>query len=361
MNNIRVAIYLESSLGLEMLTNENVSISREIGDFPFNRDDQFYYMRVLYKKFMDANIMVDMYLNFIESNIYPTHSIFFDIPRKIDIVKNEIFSKSYKIAMLSECEVISPVNYDKQAHELFDCIFTQVNSLVYSNPKAMYLPTIRDKLFTDYDLKNFNKYHNANKSKLCVLISSNKTNPHPLELYSSRESLVEWFDCNFPDDFDLYGYDWDKAYFQHPSLLTFLNRFKIFTERKSIYKFYKGEVLSKIDTMSNYKFSISFENAKDIDGYLTEKIFDSMISGAVPIYYGDPNIEKRIPRECYIKFEDFNGYADLYDYIKNISQEEYNNYLKAISRFLRSEAIHIFSASASASILVNKIMNLERT
>ena len=330
MNNIRVAIYLESSLGLEMLTNENVSISREIGDFPFNRDDQFYYMRVLYKKFMDANIMVDMYLNFIESNIYPTHSIFFDIPRKIDIVKNEIFSKSYKIAMLSECEVISPVNYDKQAHELFDCIFTQVNSLVYSNPKAMYLPTIRDKLFTDYDLKNFNKYHNANKSKLCVLISSNKTNPHPLELYSSRESLVEWFDCNFPDDFDLYGYDWDKAYFQHPSLLTFLNRFKIFTERKSIYKFYKGEVLSKIDTMSNYKFSISFENAKDIDGYLTEKIFDSMISGAVPIYYGDPNIEKRIPRECYIKFEDFNGYADLYDYIKPLLISKvliHNNYL----------------------------------
>jgi hypothetical protein len=228
---------------------------------------------------------------------------------------------------------------------------------VHSNNKAIYLPTIRDKLFTDYDINNFYKYHKVNKSKLCVLIASNKVNPHPLELYSSRKSLIEWFNHNALDDFDLYGYDWNKRYFQHPSLLTFLNRFKIFTERKSIYKCYKGEVLSKIDTISNYKFSISFENAKEIDGYLTEKIFDSMISGSIPIYYGDPGIDSRIPKECYIRFEDFNGHADLYDYIKNISQREYSNYLKSISNFLKGDAVHIFSASASAIILIDKIMN----
>ena len=45
-------------------------------------------------------------------------------------------------------------------------------------------------------------------------------------------------------------------------------------------------VKDKIEFLSSYKFSISMENSSG-DGYLSEKIIDSLIAGTIPIYYGD--------------------------------------------------------------------------
>jgi len=38
--------------------------------------------------------------------------------------------------------------------------------------------------------------------------------------------------------------------------------------------------------MEQYKFSIYHENARNIPGYITEKIFDSFFAGCVPVYWG---------------------------------------------------------------------------
>jgi hypothetical protein len=40
---------------------------------------------------------------------------------------------------------------------------------------------------------------------------------------------------------------------------------------------------SKKNTLEKYKFSICYENARDIPGYITEKIFDCFFAGCVPI------------------------------------------------------------------------------
>ena len=42
--------------------------------------------------------------------------------------------------------------------------------------------------------------------------------------------------------------------------------------------------------LSNYKFTIAFENSS-APGYHTEKILDPMLEGSIPIYWGDPTIE----------------------------------------------------------------------
>ena len=51
------------------------------------------------------------------------------------------------------------------------------------------------------------------------------------------------------------------------------------------YKNNVGEIKNKIDFLSSYKFSIAMENTEG-DGYISEKIIDSFISGTIPIYYG---------------------------------------------------------------------------
>jgi len=46
-----------------------------------------------------------------------------------------------------------------------------------------------------------------------------------------------------------------------------------------------------IDRLAEYKFIFAYENAQ-FPGYNTEKIVHALMAGSVPLYWGDPNIEK---------------------------------------------------------------------
>ena len=58
-------------------------------------------------------------------------------------------------------------------------------------------------------------------------------------------------------------------------------------------------VENKIDFLSEYKFSIAMENSNG-DGYVSEKIVDSFLSGTIPIYYGDYIIDEYKNPKTYI-------------------------------------------------------------
>ena len=60
-----------------------------------------------------------------------------------------------------------------------------------------------------------------------------------------------------------------------------------------------GTIKDKINFLSSYKFSISMENTNG-DGYLSEKIIESLIAGTIPIYYGDYMIDEYINPKIYI-------------------------------------------------------------
>ena len=56
---------------------------------------------------------------------------------------------------------------------------------------------------------------------------------------------------------------------------------------------------NKVKFLNQYKFSIAMENSEG-DGYITEKIIDSFISGTIPIYYGGYLVEEFINPKTYI-------------------------------------------------------------
>ena len=120
---------------------------------------------------------------------------------------------------------------------------------------------------------------------------------------------------------------------------------------------------NKKETMEKYKFSICYENARDIPGYITEKIFDSFFAGCVPIYWGANNILDYVPKECFVDFRDFNNYEELYKFIKNMNDIEYLKYLTNIEQYLNSEQSFEFqgkgSAQKIASVLFRKKKNYE--
>jgi hypothetical protein len=75
---------------------------------------------------------------------------------------------------------------------------------------------------------------------------------------------------------------------------------------------------TKLQTMGTYKFTVAFENAIAKD-YVTEKFYDPLIVGSVPIYLGAPNIEDFAPGEhCFINAADWSPTA-LAEYLIDLA------------------------------------------
>lgn len=80
-------------------------------------------------------------------------------------------------------------------------------------------------------------------------------------------------------------------------------------------------VPDKLEFQKKYKFSICFENCS-FPGYTTEKIMQAFASGAIPIYMGDPIIDKFINPKSFVNCNDFDTLEDAVQYIIKINQDD---------------------------------------
>ncbi|KFK35985.1 hypothetical protein AALP_AA4G063200 [Arabis alpina] len=67
--------------------------------------------------------------------------------------------------------------------------------------------------------------------------------------------------------------------------------------------------VDKVEALKRYKFSLAFENTNEED-YVTEKFFQSLVAGSVPVVVGAPNIEEFAPS------------SDSFLHIKNLDDVE---------------------------------------
>jgi hypothetical protein len=79
---------------------------------------------------------------------------------------------------------------------------------------------------------------------------------------------------------------------------------------------------SKMELYSKYKFVIAFENSISLD-YVTEKFFDPLLSGSVPVYFGAPNIEDYAPgKNSYVDVRQFDSPRHLAGFINACYRNE---------------------------------------
>ena len=257
-----------------------------------------------------------------------------------------------KILLIFESEVIRPDNWTPANHQDFDVVFTWNDRLVDGQKylKFNFPQTVPEDVV---------KVCRSPRESLCVMIAGNKFQSHPLELYSARRAAIEWFESFHPDDFDLYGFGWDQKTFRGSKLFRSFNRIqtirRLFAEPR---RSYRGQVPAKQQTLSHYKFAICYENARDIPGYITEKIFDCLCAGAVPIYWGAPNIADHIPQDCYICRENFSDYPELYEYIERMSEEARMQYVESGLKFLHGAKMQAFTAETFADSIVSAALGL---
>lgn len=277
--------------------------------------------------------------------------VFMDFPTLKNKYFRQLINNKFEnlYLLIFESKIIRSDNWNVKNHKYFKKIFTWNDKFV--DNKRYFKINFSSKIPSDL---NFDL---SKKNKLCTIIVAHKHKSHPLELYSERLKVIHWFEQNHPEDFDLYGIGWDRYYFKDP--LSKLNRLKFLTRLlKPRYPSYRGAVESKRPILQKYKFAICYENARDIPGYITEKIFDCFFAGCVPIYWGAPNVTNHIPADTFIDRRKFKSYEELYKYLKNMPEKEYINYLDAIKNFVESDKIYPFSAECFAETIVNEIVGV---
>ena len=82
-----------------------------------------------------------------------------------------------------------------------------------------------------------------------------------------------------------------------------------------------GPVPDKHAFQAHYKFAIAFENWST-PGYATEKIADAFASGAVPIYWGDPDIARDFNPEAFINCHDFSSLEEAVACVQEIDRDD---------------------------------------
>ena len=88
---------------------------------------------------------------------------------------------------------------------------------------------------------------------------------------------------------------------------------------------------------------------------LSSRIFHTFYSGAIPIYYGLTDINKKIPKNCFVNLREFSDLRLLEHYLKNMKKKEYKNYIINIRKFLKSKKYFQYTTDNDATIITQEI------
>jgi len=110
-----------------------------------------------------------------------------------------------------------------------------------------------------------------------------------------------------------------------------------------------GGEYDKLNVISNYKFSICFENS-EYPGYFTEKLLHAKIAGNIPIYYSDKSFKEDFNEKCCLNLVNYPNIEYMLSDIIRIDNNEIE-YKKLLSEPL-------FESVPNLNLLSSQIYNL---
>ena len=257
-----------------------------------------------------------------------------------------------KYLVASENPHINPLNCDVQYCSQFNKVFSW-------NPDIASLPNgILTMVPNELIVKSTPAFHE--RPLLVALINANKRFPKELDgdLYEERIKLIRWYEMRQPKSFGLFGRGWDKpspAYTFSEKITRRVNRLRSQIYGYRPYPSYRGVINTKFEAYGRSKFGICYENTKDLPNYITEKIFDCMMEGCVPVYWGANNVLDFIPKDCFIDRRDFTNMNDLHDFLVSMDESVYGRYQLNAARFLAGSQANPFRAESFVARLVKAI------
>jgi hypothetical protein len=217
------------------------------------------------------------------------------------LLKNSNFPLSKRILVRVEPKPVLPQNYNNEFLASFNYIFD------IGRPQSEFT-------------SNFpwpQKWRILNTSHIrdekIAIVAGNKISLISGELYSLRREIARSI-----ENIDLFGTQWNISYYRKVRILLSEIR-KLIRAKEEIsysstkYWFrkpdnWKGELRDKHQELSKYRYSVVIENSME---FLTEKLFDALFAGCIPIYVGPKVTYFGIPEDLLIQaspsFESINA------------------------------------------------------
>jgi hypothetical protein len=134
---------------------------------------------------------------------------------------------------------------------------------------------------------------------------------------------------------DLYGRGWSRWWSRAALWLPY------WRNRSALISIYKGSCASKFEVLQQYDFCLCFENMA-MNGYITEKIFDCLYAGTIPLYLGAPDIGRYIPSTVYIDCRKYSSWHEMWAAVNSMSEAQIEDMREAGRLFLSSEEVRPF-------------------
>ncbi len=168
-----------------------------------------------------------------------------------------------------------------------------------------------------------------------ILVNSNKRALlSEGELYTERLRALKHFAAAGP--IDLWGRGWETGLGDLDAEFG-----------DAVRRTWRGPVDDKYEAMSRYRFAICYENMV-LDGWITEKLFDCLYSGVIPIYLGAPDVGEAVDPACYIDARQFADYHEMQRYLDAMSPTDYERLRTAGREYLASPLFRQFSPDGFA-------------
>jgi hypothetical protein len=134
---------------------------------------------------------------------------------------------------------------------------------------------------------------------------------------------------------DLYGRGWDRWWSREALWPAY------WLNRSALMKIYKGSCASKFEVFQRYDFCLCFENMA-MSGYITEKLFDCLYAGTIPLYLGAPDILSYVPKEVFIDCREFGSWSDMWKAVQHMPASRIKYMRDAGREFIGSDQARPF-------------------
>jgi glycosyl transferase family 10 (putative fucosyltransferase) len=167
-------------------------------------------------------------------------------------------------------------------------------------------------------------------------------------LYRERLRIATACEESLGEQFDIFGPGWPAADGAGSSARRFL----------SARGLYEG---SKLELLQRYRFTVAYENCLNDCGYVTEKLFDALLAGCVPVYLGNTSIDRDVDPEAFVDARRFRSKRDLAQSLMAMPERQWRRMREAGDRYLRGDGTIRFGSLQYIEAILSAVQTVTST
>lgn len=321
---------------------------------PSNRDFQYDFFYFLYQELF---LYFDrIYFNSFDDSCQDLNLTFLVVNRPNVIKKNDSITKAMKnsrrcFLIATEEELYLQQVYKNDYLSGFAGFFSHRSAGEFN--LACINGFTRKRLINSKLEKEF-----GSRNLLVGCVAANKYNNHTGACYLLRQTLIDQYRKILGERFALRGYGWRYLVLHRPTIFGLNRVFNIIARRIPLPFRRDLRLNDKKHFLRTCDFTLVVENYKmENVNYVTEKLFDSLVAGSVPIYYG-PKIDGRLMPESFVVYPQPSGKVeDVVAKISQISRQDLLLLRTKIYEWLLHDDSNNFENEANARKLAKCIAN----